>query len=147
MKTCTFFGHRECPDVKGPLRAVIEELITRQGVDCFYVGNQGQFDGQVRAVLGQLEKDYPHIRYSVVLAYLPGEKQEWEDRSDTIFPEGLESVHPKYAIDRRNRWMLGKAQVVVCYLTHDWGGAARYVKTAQRQGKMVINLHCCKRTR
>lgn len=43
MRTCTFFGHRECPDVKGLLQAVIEELITQQGVDCFYV----QFDAKI----------------------------------------------------------------------------------------------------
>ena len=141
MATCTFFGHRDCPGtVTIDLFREIERLINTYGVDTFYVGNQGQFDGHVRKVLRQLANEYPHIRYAVVLAYMPGRKREYEDYSDTICPEGQEEVHPKYAIDRRNRWMLRQSQFVVCYLRYTYGGGARYVQMAQRQGKHVINL-------
>ncbi len=141
MTACTFFGHRECPDTIRPaLRKAIEMLITDRGVEMFYVGNQGQFDFYVRGILRQLTTEYPHIRYAIVLAYMPVQRSEFDDCFYTMFPEGLETVHPRYAIDRRNQWMLGRADHIICYIHHPWGGAAQYVQAAVRQGKTVINL-------
>lgn len=142
MSACTFFGHRDCPaSIKPELRAVLVELIERHGVDRFFVGRQGAFDAMVRAVLQDLAEIYPHISYAVVLERLPWPKDPatW-DFSDTIFPEGLETVPPRFAISRRNEWMLRQADFVVTYITHNWGGAAQYAEKAQRQGKRVLNL-------
>lgn len=139
MKTCTFFGHRDCPDTVRPLlQTAIERLICEEDVTLFYVGNQGQFDALVRSTLRRLQQRHPHICYGVVLPYLPRTQSAQEP--DTMFPESLETVHPRYAIGRRNRWMLEQADAVICYVKHDWGGAARYVSTARRQGKTVIDL-------
>lgn len=141
MPTCTFFGHRDCPDSVLPqLRNTLERLIIDYGVDMFYVGNQGQYDALVRKELRSLSEKYPKIHYAVVLAYMPGEKECGESFADTMLPEGIESVHPKYAISWRNRWMLAHADFVIAYVTHSWGGAARYVKSAITQHKQVLNL-------
>ena len=141
MEACCFFGHKDTPaGVKALLYATIEELITEHGASTFYVGNQGAFDAYVRSALRQLQEKYPHIRYSVVLAYMPGQQSEYEDHSDTMLPEGIEVVHPRYALDFRNRWMLRESQYIICYVHHKWGGAAKYVQMAFRQGKTVINL-------
>ncbi len=136
MSTCTFFGHRDCPSEIAPeLRAVLADLITNHGVDLFYVGNQGKFDAIVRRVLRNLKQD----DYAVVLAYMPGKQTEYDDDSDTMLPEGIETVHPRYAISWRNNWMLRQAGYVVTYITHAWGGAAQYAKKAERSGKATIN--------
>lgn len=121
MSVCTFFGHRDCPSsVRPKLRAVVVELIEQHGVDWFYAGRQGVFDTMARSVLRELAKVYPHISYAVVLERLPGprDKAIW-DFSDTIFPEGLETVPPRFAISRRNEWMLRQADFVVTYITHN----------------------------
>ncbi len=141
MLTCTFFGHRECPpEIRSVLKSAVEDLIVNQGVELFYVGNQGQFDGFARGVLRELAQTYPQIRYAVVLAYLPGEKEQGGDYSDTMVPEGIEQVHPKYAISWRNRWMLRRSDIVVTYITHTWGGAYSYAQQARKQGKALIPL-------
>ena len=141
MANCTFFGHRECPDsVKTILREVLVDLIEDHGVDMFYVGNQGQFDAMVRSTLQELKKVYPQTDYTVVLAYMPGKQTEYDDYSDTMLPEGIEFVHPRYAISWRNNWMLRQSEYVVTYITHSWGGAAQYVRKAKNQKKIVINL-------
>ena len=141
MAACTFFGHRECPDtIKPKLREVLVDLIENHGVDMFYVGNQGQFDAIVRSTLRELQKEYPQMGYAVVLAYMPREQNDYDDYSDTMLPEGIESVHPRYAISLRNDWLLSKADYVVTYITHSWGGAAQYAAKAKKQGKTVINL-------
>lgn len=141
MAICTFFGHRDCPEtIKPRLREVLVDLIINQEVGTFYVGNQGRFDGIVRGVLRELEKEYPEIHYAVVLAYLPGKKNKYDDYSDTMLPEGIEAVHPRYAVEWRNRWMLQRTDFVVTYIAHSWGGAAKFAEKAKREGKTVINL-------
>ena len=142
MLACTFFGHSDCPEaIKPNLRAVLIDLIVNQNIEMFYVGNQGQFDAIVRNVLRVLKMDYPSINYAVVLAYMPGKKSEYEDHSDTMLPEGIEMVHPRYAISWRNNWMLRQSEYVVTYITRTWGGAAQYAAKAKRLKKNVINLH------
>ena len=129
MKACTFFGHRDCPQTIQPkLNEVLVDLITNHGVDTFYVGNHGQFDALVRCSLKKLKREYPNITYAVVLAYMPTTPKEYEDYSDTMLPEGIEAVHPRYAISWRNNWMLNHSDYVVTYITHSWGGAARFAK-------------------
>ena len=45
-KTCTFFGHRDCPcSIQSKLREVLIDFIENYAVDMFYVGQQGAFDG------------------------------------------------------------------------------------------------------
>lgn len=140
-KTCTFFGHRDCPaSVMPKLRTVLVDLIEHHGVEQFYVGRQGNFDTMVRAVLRELAKTYPQIRYAVVLEQLPKLRGDARCFFDAIFPEGMEDVPPRFAISRRNEWMLRRADMVVTYVTHSWGGAAQYAKKAGKQGKIVLNL-------
>ena len=141
MAACTFFGHRNCPETITPrLRAVLVDLISNHDVDMFYVGHQGQFDAYVHSTLKKLKQEYPQINYAVVLAYMPGKKTEYDDYSDTMLPEGIESVHPHYAISWRNKWMLKQSDYVVAYITHSWGGVALYAKKAINCLKVVINI-------
>ena len=140
MSVCTFFGHSECYGLDAAvLRSAIEKLIN-QGVDEFLVGNQGQFDGMVHSCLKSLRAQYPDIRYSVVLAYLPTKKAEWEDMSDTMYPEGMEEVHPKFAIERRNRYLIDSADICLCYVNHTFGGAYKFARIAKKSGLQILNL-------
>ena len=137
---CTFFGHRDCYGLdKAALRNAIADLI-KEGVEEFLVGHQGQFDGMVRSCLQSLQIQYPNIRYSVVLAYLPMQKRDFDDFSDAVFPEGSEFVPPKFAVDRRNRYLIDEADICLCYVNQAWGGAYKFAKQAKRLGLRVINL-------
>ena len=115
MSACTFFGHRDCPSsIKPKLREVLIDLIENHAVDMFYVGQQGVFDRIVRSVLKELMSVYPHIRYAVVLERLPPKRDEFDTRdySDTMLPEGIENVHPRFAISWRNKWMLKQSDYI-----------------------------------
>ena len=143
MSVCTFFGHHDCPsEVKPKLREVLTDLIENHSVDMFYVGNKGSFDRIVRSVLRELAQEYVNIHYAVVLDRMPEKRDEDtpEDYSDTMLPEGIEEVHPRFAISWRNKWMLRQSDYVVTYVTHSWGGAAQFAEMAARQGKNVIHL-------
>lgn len=143
MNACTFFGHGNCPDSVAPhIREVIRHLVEDHAVTMFYVGNNGHFDTLVRQSLRKLKLAYPQVRYAVVLAYMPKEKKEYDftDYSDTMLPEGIETVHPRFAISWCNKWMLKQSQYVVTYITHSWGGAVQFAEMAEKQKKHVINL-------
>jgi len=141
--TCCFFGHKDTPStIKPALEEAIADLIENQNCDSFLVGHQGSFDGIVLGVLRNLKQKYPNISYNVVLAYMPGEKTEYEFYApeETMYPEGLESVHPRFAISWRNKWLVNECDFVICYINRSWGGAAQYVELAQKKNKSVINL-------
>ena len=137
--TCTFFGHKDTPsDIRDKLRETIIMLIQEKGVTDFYVGNHGNFDKMVLSVLKELSKLYPEIRYAVVLAYLT--QQVDEDYSSTVYPEGIEAVPKRFAIDYRNKWMVQQSDFVVVYVHRSIGGAAKFTDIAKRRGVDVINL-------
>ena len=137
---CTFFGHRNAPEtIKPILREVVVELIEQQGVSRFYVGNQGNFDALSRSLLAELERTHG-IRYEVVLAYIPQKEDALYDANHTILPDGIETVPPRFAIEYRNKWLIDNSNVVVTYVTRDFGGAAKFKVLAQKKKKTVIEL-------
>ena len=138
--TVTFFGHKDTPkEIEATLRTTLIDLIENKNVTVFYVGNNGNFDTMVRRQLEALSQTY-HITYSVVLAYLPGKKSEYDDFTNTLLPEGIETIPKRFAISYRNKWMVEQSDVVVTYVTHSLGGAAQFKAMAERQGKTVIEL-------
>ena len=137
--TCTFFGNRDIyEDIRHVLYEVTENLIVQKGVDTFYVGNHGRYDACVQRVLTDLKKKYPHIRCSVVLAYLPVKKEEYG--FETVYPSALENTPPKFAVVKRNHWMISESDYVVSYVKSSFGNAAKYKDYAVRKGKTVIEL-------
>ena len=139
MMTCTFFGHKNTPDsIKPLLEETLTDLIENHGADKFYVGDSGSFDRMAAAVLQKLKEKYPHIKYCVVLAYLPNDGIQLP--YPTEFPEGIENIMSRLAINYRNKYMMNKADTVITYITHDWGGAAKFAGKAKRKGKNMIHL-------
>ena len=140
-KTGCFFGHREVThNIRPKLTAIIEKLITEDDVTDFYVGNQGQFDSMVYSVLKELRGKYPQIRYTVVLAYLPDEHIKEVYGENTLFPDGLENVPKKFAISKRNDWMIQQSEIAVCYVHKITGGAAKFREKAEKRGLQIFDL-------
>ena len=140
-KTCCFFGHREVThNIREKLKATIEKLITEDNVTEYYVGHQGQFDNMVYSVLKELKANYPYIRYTVVLAYMPDEHIKKVYGEDTLFPDGLESVPKKFAISKRNDWMIQQSDFAVCYVHKITGGAAKFREKAEKKGLRVMQV-------
>ena len=138
--TCCFFGHRDTPiSIKKDLRRLLIFLIEEKKADRFLVGNNGNFDRMVISTLADLKNQYSHLQCYVILQTLPKEGAPALP-IETIFPHGLENVPPRYAIDKRNRWMVAHSDAVICYLSRSYGGAAKYCDLAKKQQKQVCNL-------
>ena len=48
--------------------------------------------------------------------------------------------HPKFAITKRNEWMAEQADLILCYIERESGGAYKAVQYAKKLRKEVINL-------
>ncbi len=142
MPCCTFFGHRDIDcDIKQEISAVLIKLIEEYNVTCFYVEHQGDFDNLVRQQLKKAQNIFPHIHYTVILAYFPQEKStETYIDEETLYPEGLENIPPKYAINKRNQWMIDHSDFVVTYVRYPFGGAAKWEEKARKRGLTVFQL-------
>ena len=139
---CMFLGHRDASySIANEVFQQIVGLIVNENVDVFYFGNQGNFDRIVYQTLHFLKNQYPHIHYTVVLAYLPTKKTDcyFDYETETLFPDGLERAHPKFAVSKRNLWLIEHASYVLTYVKSA-GGAKQYKELAERKGLVVINL-------
>ncbi len=141
MYSCTFIGHRWCPDdTKKRLYDLIENLIINENVSIFYVGTHGRFDRFAYDALCKLEKIYD-IKTIVVLAYLnTSEKDLYYDLNKTLFPSVLEKTPMRFAINKRNMYMIEKSQYMICYLENSLSNAYTFVKKAVDKKLYVKNL-------
>ena len=139
MSVVIFCGHSEFygdEDVKLWLRETVERLIL-EGADDFLLGGYGGFDACAASVVWELKKQYPAIRSTLVLPYLD-RKVDSTKYDCTLYPP-LESVPKRYAISKRNEYMVNESEIVVAYVTHEWGGAATTLSYAKRKKKRIIN--------
>lgn len=140
MKTCVFFGHRDCPECMAEkLYIAVEKIIADEAIYDFLVGNNGNFDKMVINALLKLQEKYPGITFTIVLAYLPINNEQ-QNSDYTIYPEGIECVPKKYAISWRNMWLLNHADYVISYIVRNLGGAAKYVNIASKRNLPIINI-------
>ena len=141
IRTACFFGHRDVThDIRAKLQFIIEQLIAEEQIYNFYVGHQGQFDSMVYSILKELKVKYPHIRYTVVLAYMPDEHIKEVYGEDTLYPDGLETVPRRFAISKRNDWMIQHSGYAVCYVHKITGGAAKFREKAKKKGLVIVDV-------
>ena len=141
QKICKFAGHGEIygeNTLKEKLKKEIINLIERYGVNTFYNGGKGQFDWLCADCVKELRKDYPFIKSYMIFSYLPGKKNEFDSNpyknfDGTIYPYGLEFVPKRFAIVKRNEWVIDNSSFLITYINHKWGGAYRTLEYAKRK--------------
>ena len=72
--------------------------------------------------------------------YLNNENFFHDYYTDVEISHAASVAHPKSAIQIRNREMVDRADLIICYIEHEKGGAWQTVEYAIKQGKTVINL-------
>ena len=136
----TFCGHsqtRNQEQISSWLDMILPALI-EGGTDTFYLGGYGEFDHLAAAAVRRQKAVYPHIKSILVLPYL-NRKFDVSAYDSTTYPP-LENVPPRYAIVKRNQWMVCESDVVISGVTHSWGGAAKTLDCARRRGKIIFQF-------
>ena len=137
---CTFFGHREVYESIGELlKREILRLYYHDQASEFYIGNKGSFDAIVQRICAEIAEAHSEFSYSVVLSR-PNERPLCTAARETFFPQELDSVPPRFAVSKRNDWMLKHASVLIAYQRHRFSNTERYVKLARKRGLTVIDI-------
>lgn len=143
----TFCGHAQFPKSKEyeqKILAFLEEKVGDEPAD-MYLGGYGEFDSFAYECCKKYKEAHPEISIVLVTPYLDAGYQRnhlkyQETRYDSILYPEIENKPKRYAITYRNKYMIEKADYVVAYVTHDWGGAYATYKYAKRRGKEIFNL-------
>ncbi len=143
----TFCGHSDFSgnsEYRHRLLSFLEERVAGQDV-CFYMGVNGGFDSFAYSVSKEYKKSHPSAKVIFVTPYISESYQKnhleyYEERFDEIIYPDLESVPPKFAISKRNEWLVQKADLVIAYVNHPCGGAYKTFSLAKKRGKELFNL-------
>ena len=136
----TLCGHAYIsrPDkVKQWLQDVVARLIS-EGAEIFYLGGYGEFDQLAATMIRTEKKRHTNLQIVLVLPYINANMNIY-GYDYTVYPP-LKSVPLRFAISKRNQWMVEVSDVVVAYVTHDWGGAAKTLQHARRKHKRIIQF-------
>lgn len=135
-----FYGHRLLDSKLYPLLKTL--IKTKQYVE-IYIGRNGEFDIYAATIIKHLQNELgkANNEFICVLPYMLRDVEYYEKYYDSvIIPECIEKTHPKDAIKKRNRWMTERADLFICYVEHDKGGAYEALRYAKKLNKKIINL-------
>lgn len=148
--TVAFFGHRYIDNplkMEELLEEQIRKLINEKKYVDFLVGRNGEFDQCVSSTVLRVRKNVRDDNSALVLVlpyptaeYLNNEEYFHDYYTDVEISHLASMVHPKSAIQIRNREMVDRADLVICYIEEKYGGAYRTIQYAKKRGKNIINL-------
>ena len=150
---CCFTGHRKIPTdaiggIRERLKREIERLYTENGVAVFYAGGAIGFDALASEAVIERREVHPDIRLVIVMPHKGWAKRwsaEEKAQHEHIKSSADELIclaehYYRGCMQRRNRYMVDRSSVCICYLTKDTGGTAYTVRYARKQGLSVTNL-------
>ena len=142
MKICAFFGARtgDYKQYEQVLAYIIVELIEKYNVTQFFSGGRGVFDELASQIVGELRKDYPYIKNTKVLSYMPKEKEVLSKKyTDTVYLLDR-YVPPRYAIIETNKAIIDRSDFVVFAAKYSVGGARTAREYALKMKKQIIDI-------
>lgn len=143
----TFCGHSSFTHSREHEEKIVNILNTKIGenqVD-FYLGGYGGFDTLAYACCKKYQETHPNAKLIFVTPYITEEYERnhlinYRDKYDEIIYPELEKIPLKFAIVYRNRWMIEKSDLVICGISHSWGGAYKTYLHAKKKSKRIFNI-------
>ena len=145
----TFIGHRFIHDsalISKKLEEHILSIISPTDNVYFYCGGYGQFDNLCASVCISIKKKHKNCQTVLITPYITESYQRKlnlflsENIYDSIIYPPLECVPQRFAIVKRNEWMINQADLVIAYVKNGYGGAYKSLEYAKRKKKKIINL-------
>ena len=146
----SFIGHRslhDCKELSESIKRTITENIDGQEKVLFFCGGYGGFDDLCARVCHIIKKERGNCEVVFVTPYMTEGQQEktkqWMQLGiyDSVIYPPLEKVPLKFAINKRNEWMIDQSDFIIAYVKHSFGGAYQSLSYAHRKKKRVINLN------
>jgi len=149
MKTFTvsFFGHRRLEnalEIERLIEGIVKPILRENEFVEFLIGRDGEFDILVASIIRRCKRIIRNDNSSLVwvlpypTAELNRDLEEFQNYYDSI--EINHASHYKSAHQERNRQMIDRSDLVVCYVAHSDGGAYQSMKYTKTQKKRIINI-------
>jgi len=145
----TFLGHsslQRCVELSKKIELTIYENTSDNDNIVFYCGGYGDFDNLCVQVCQSIKRKFKKCEIIYITPYIT-ESQQRKMRYlietchyDSIIYPPLENVPFKFAISKRNEWMVNEADLIIAYVNHSYGGAYKSLNYARRKKKHIINL-------
>lgn len=126
---------------------MIRGLLESKNYVEFLVGRDGEFDQIVASTVKAVKRSVGDSNSALVwvMAYPKAEYSNNEESFDDYYDEievceASSQCHFKSAIQVRNRNMVDRSDLVVCFVERNSGGAYSTFQYAKEQEKQVINL-------
>ena len=143
MKQCFLFGHHQATEAVGILlRDELHRHIREYGISCFVVGHYGAFDRIAAKQLSFVKAQMPSIRLYLLCPYHPTERPVSLPPlfDGSLYPPSMESVPPRFAILRANRYMLSQCDYAIGCVQNTHGNAAALATYAQSLRHLTLTL-------
>ena len=144
-----FIGHSFVPSgakVKERVKEEIRKNILKESHIMCYLGGYGGFDEICACACRELKKECGRIEIIYITPYFSLSDQEKIKEMEryglydaSIYPP-IENVPKRFAILKRNEWIMSNADLVIAYVDRDYGGAYKALCGAKRKKKKIINL-------
>ena len=148
--TVSFFGHRELSnafEAERRLEKLVRELIRTKEYVEFLVGHNGEFDTLASSVIRRemSANDYGNASLILVLPYRTAEYLNNADSFKAYYNEveiceKSADAHFRAAIQIRNRYMIDRSDLAVCFVERKVGGAYNALRYAEKNKIPFINL-------
>ncbi len=143
----TFFGHSSYSyseeDEKRLLNLI--EAVAKDKPLNFYLGGYGNFDSLAKKCAKTYKKTHMNAKIIFVTPYLnkwlDDRREYFEKEYDEILYPELEHTPLKYAISKRNEWMIRQADYIITYVKTHFGGAYNALLYAAKHNKPYTNLY------
>lgn len=143
----TFCGHSNYignKEDKERLLKKMEEVFNGKQVD-FYLGGYGGFDRFALDCAKIYKEKHGNASLIYVTAYLDARlddnRENLEREYDGIIYPQIENVPKRFAISKRNEWMVVRADYVFAYVKRHFGGAYNTLLYANKHNKPYFNLY------
>ncbi len=121
-----------------------EKVIKENEVD-FYFGGYGGFDRFALSCAKKYKKTHKNANLIFIAPYLGNwlnsRKEFLESSYDMIIYPDIENVPKKFAIIKRNQWMVNHADYLFAYVRTHYGGAYKTLLYAHKHKKRYTNLY------
>lgn len=142
----SFFGHSKFISNKED-ETIVLKIIKQEAAGKpveFYLGGYGNFDEFAKKCAKKYKEEYNNTKIYFITPYinkwLDIRKEYFEKEYDGIIYPPLENVPLKFAISRRNEWIINKSDYIIAYVNTHYGGAYNSLLYADMHNKKYTNI-------
>lgn len=143
----TFCGHAQLAQInREVLKSSIKDII-KQGAGgdnvTFYLGGYGDFDSIAEVACLEYKKEHGNCSLIFIAPYSDLNYLKsitGKNVYDEVMCPHIEGIQSKYAIVKRNEWMVDNSDLLIAYIDYSIGGAYKTFRYGQKKKIQTINL-------